>query len=261
MLQRTPSYVLPVPTRDKLNARLTRLLGFERGYAVTRWLNVTRQVALWRFCQRWPQAARKVIRDLNVKLLPAGFPVDEHFNPPYDPWDQRMCIVPDGDLFRAIRDGTASVVTGPGRDVHRERRAARGRPQLPADIIVTATGLNVQALGGMTLTVDGAPVRAPDRLVYKGMMLSGVPNFLFIFGYTNASWTLKVGLVCEHFTRLLRHMDARGYGTAGRWSPTPGCRLRRSPNSPPATSRARSISCPGRAAARRGGSRRPTTPT
>ncbi len=212
MLQRTPSYVLPVPTRDKLNARLTRLLGFERGYAVTRWLNVTRQVALWRFCQRWPQAARKVIRDLNVKLLPADFPVDEHFNPPYDPWDQRMCMVPDGDLFRAIRDGTASVVTGQVETFTENGVLLADGRSVPADIIVTATGLNVQPLGGMTLTVDGAPVRAADRLVYKGMMLSGVPNFLFIFGYTNASWTLKVGLVCENFTRLLRHMDARGHG-------------------------------------------------
>jgi cation diffusion facilitator CzcD-associated flavoprotein CzcO len=214
MLQRTPSYVLPVPSRDKLNARLTRLLGFERGYAITRWLNITRQVLLWRICQRWPEAARKVIRDLNVKLLPADFPVDEHFSPPYDPWDQRMCMVPDGDLFRAIRDGKASVVTGQ-IDTFTETGVllADGRT-LAADIIVTATGLNVQPLGGITLTVDDAPVRAADRFVYKGMMLSGVPNFLFIFGYTNASWTLKVGLVGENFTRLLRHMDARGYATA-----------------------------------------------
>jgi monooxygenase len=214
MLQRTPSYVLPVPSRDKLNARLTRLLGHRRGYAVTRWLNIKRQVTLWRFCQRWPQAARKVIRDLNVKLLPADFPVDEHFSPPYNPWDQRMCMVPDGDLFRAIRDGKASVVTGQIDTFTEDGVLLTDGRTVAADIIVTATGLNVRPLGGMTLTVDGAPVRAPERLVYKGMMLSGVPNFLFIFGYTNASWTLKVGLVCEHFTRLLRHMDARGYGTA-----------------------------------------------
>jgi cation diffusion facilitator CzcD-associated flavoprotein CzcO len=213
MLQRTPSYVLPVPSRDSLNARLTRLLGAERGYVVTRWLNVTRQVMLWRFCRRWPQAARKLIRNLNVKMLPDGFPVDEHFNPPYGPWDQRMCMVPDGDLFRAIRDGKASVVTGPIETFTEDGvQLADGRT-LPADIIVTATGLNVQPLGAMTLTVDGTPVHAPDHLVYKGMMLSGVPNFVFVFGYTNASWTLKVGLVGEHFTRLLSHMDSGGYDT------------------------------------------------
>jgi monooxygenase len=213
MLQRTPSYVLPVPTRDALNARLTRLLGDERAYAVTRRLNIARQVSIWRFCQRYPNTARRLIRKLNARMLPEGYPVDEHFHPPYNPWDQRMCIVPDGDLFRTIRQGQASVVTG-----HIETFTENGvllkdgRP-LEADIIVTATGLIVQMLGGMTLTVDGNPVRAADRVVYKGMMLSGVPNFVFIFGYTNASWTLRVGLLGEHFTRLLRHMDAQGYGS------------------------------------------------
>jgi len=213
MLQRTPSYVLPVPTRDKLNARLRRLLGEDRAFAITRRLNIFRQVAVWRLCQKYPAGARKVIRDLNAKMLPAGYPVDEHFRPPYDPWDQRMCIVPDGDLFRVIREGTASVVTGQIETFTETGVLLTDGRELEADIIVTATGLNVQALGAMTLTVDGTPVQAADRFVYKGMMLSGVPNFVFVFGYTNASWTLKVGLVGEHFTRLLSHMDAHGYGT------------------------------------------------
>jgi cation diffusion facilitator CzcD-associated flavoprotein CzcO len=171
-------------------------------------------VAVWRVCQKYPGAARKVIRDINAKQLPEGYPVDEHFNPPYGPWDQRMCMVPDGDLFRAIREGKASVVTGPIETFTEDGVLLKDGREVPADIIVTATGLNVQALGGVTLTVDGEPVRVPDRFVYKGMMLSGVPNFVFIFGYTNASWTLKVGLACEHFVRLLTHMDARGYGVA-----------------------------------------------
>jgi cation diffusion facilitator CzcD-associated flavoprotein CzcO len=213
MLQRTPSYVLPVPTRDRLNARLTRLLGERRAFAITRRMNIFRQVSLWRLCQKYPEGARKVIRDMNVKLLPEGYPVDEHFRPPYGPWDQRMCIVPDGDLFRVISDGQASVVTGQIETFTEKGVLLTGGRDLEADIIVTATGLTVQALGGMTLSVDGDPVQAADRVVYKGMMLSGVPNFAFVFGYTNASWTLKVGLVGEHFTRLLRHMDARGYGT------------------------------------------------
>ena len=213
MLQRTPSYVLPVPSRDALNERLRRLLGADLAFRVTRRMNAARQVGIWRFCQRYPNAARKIIRNLNAKMLPEGYPVDEHFRPPYDPWDQRMCIVPDGDLFHAIREGTASVVTGRIETFTETGvRLTDGR-ELPADIIVTATGLNVQALGGMTLTVDGEPVQPGDRFVYKGMMLSGVPNFVFVFGYTNASWTLKVGLVGEHFSRLLRHMDDRGYST------------------------------------------------
>jgi monooxygenase len=150
---------------------------------------------------------------MNAKLLPEGYPIDEHFNPPYGPWDQRMCIVPDGDLFRVIADGQASVVTGPVETFTEDGVLLTDGRELPADIIVTATGLNVQPIGGITLTVDGDEVKAPDRVVYKGMMLSGVPNFAFVFGYTNASWTLKVGLVGENFTRLLRHMDAHGYGT------------------------------------------------
>jgi monooxygenase len=213
MLQRTPSYVLPVPSRDALNARLTRLLGDDRAYAVTRRINIARQVGIWRFCQRYPRAARKLIRSLNARMLPEGYPVDEHFRPPYGPWDQRMCIVPDGDLFRAIRGGKASVVTGHIETFTETGVLLKDGRELEADIIVTATGLNVQPLGGMTLTVDGEPVQAADRFVYKGMMLSGTPNFVFIFGYTNASWPLKVGLVGEHLTRLLRHMDAHGYAT------------------------------------------------
>ena len=126
-------------------------------------MNISRQVAVWRVCQKYPNAARKVIRDINAKLLPAGFPVDEHFNPPYDPWDQRMCIVPDGDLFRVIRDGKASVVTGQIETFTENGVLLTDGRELPADIIVTATGLNVQALGGITLTVDGEPVQAADR--------------------------------------------------------------------------------------------------
>ncbi|MGH3206190.1 MAG: flavin-containing monooxygenase, partial [Trebonia sp.] len=213
MLQRTPSYVLPVPTRDKMNARLTALLGDDRGYAITRRVNASRQVAIWRFCQRYPKAARRLIRYFNAKMLPEGYPVDEHFRPPYDPWDQRMCIVPDGDLFRAIRDGAAAVVTGQIETFTEDWVLLKDGREIPADIIVTATGLNVHALGGVTLSVDGEPVHAGDRVAYKGVLLSSVPNFVFIFGYVNASWTLRVGLVGEYFTRLLSHMDAHGYGT------------------------------------------------
>ncbi len=167
MLQRTPSYVLPVPTRDALNARLRRLLGEKRAFAITRRLNIFRQVTLWRLCQKYPAGARKVIRDINVKQLPEGYPVDEHFNPPYGPWDQRMCIVPDGDLFRA-HPRAARRRWSPARSRRSPRTACcstDGR-EVEADIIVTATGLNVQALGGVTLSVDGEPVQRgrPGRL-------------------------------------------------------------------------------------------------
>jgi monooxygenase len=222
MLQRTPSYVLPVPSRDAFNVRLTKWFGDERGYSMTRWVNANRQVMLWRFCQKHPKAARRLIRYLNAKMLPADYPVDEHFNPPYGPWDQRMCIVPDGDLFGAIRDGKASVVTGHIETFTEDGVQLIDGRRVEADIIVTATGLNVRALGGMTLTVDGTPVHAHDRFVYKGMMLSGVPNFVFVFGYTNASWTLKVGSLCQHLCRLLAYMDSRGYDTARPVAADPG---------------------------------------
>ena len=156
-------------------------------------------------------AAKRVIRYLNARLLPEGYPVDEHFKPAYNPWDQRLCVVPDGDLFKAISAGDASVVTD-RIDTFTESgiKLESGR-ELEADIIVTATGLNLQAFGGMTMTVDGVEVNVADRVAFKGLMLDGVPNFAFTFGYTNSSWTLKVGLVGDHFTRLLAYMDANGH--------------------------------------------------
>jgi cation diffusion facilitator CzcD-associated flavoprotein CzcO len=226
MVQRTPSYVIPLPARDKLNARLTRILGTDRGYALTRRKNIVRQELLWRFCRRYPKTARRLIRRLNARLLPDGYPVDEHFNPPYDPWDQRLCLAADADLFRVIRRGQASVVTGQIETFTEDGLRLRDGRLVEADIIVTATGLNVQAIGGIALTVDGEPVRLPDTVAYKGTMLSGVPNFCYVFGYTNASWTLRVGPLCEHFTRLLSYLDERGYDSVRPAAAVPGTATR-----------------------------------
>ena len=214
MLQRTPTYVLSVASQDKWDLRLRRLLGEDCAFAVTRRKFLLRQWALWRLCQRYPKTARWLIRRLTIRRLPAGYPVDEHFNPPYGPWDQRLCAAADGDLFRVIRRGTASVVTGRIATFTEAGVTLESGEQLAADVIVTATGLNMQALGGIALTVDGQPVRPADTFAYKGIMLSGVPNLAFAIGYTNSSWTLKVGLLCEHFCRLLDHMATHGYDTA-----------------------------------------------
>ncbi|HEU4567545.1 MAG TPA: NAD(P)/FAD-dependent oxidoreductase [Marmoricola sp.] len=214
MLQRTPTYVLPVPREDRLARPLKEWLGEERAYPVIRRKNVLQQRAVWLFCQRFPRAARRVIRTLNARQLPEGYPVDEHFDPPYDPWDQRLCVVPDGDLFRAIRRGTASIVTDRIRTFTERGLLLDSGKELEADVVVTATGLNLQIAGGIELAVDGRPVRFPDTVVHRGTMLSGVPNFCLAIGYTNASWTLKVGLLCEYFCRLLAHMDAHGHDTA-----------------------------------------------
>jgi monooxygenase len=169
------------------------------------------QRAVYRLCQRYPRAARRVIRYVNARQLPKGYPVDEHFNPSYNPWDQRLCAVPNADLFKAIKDGKASVVTDRIVAFTERGIALESGDELEADIIVTATGLNLQAFGGVSLTVDAVPVDLPDTVAYKGMLLSGVPNFAYVFGYTNSSWTLKVGPLSEHFCRLLAHMDAHGY--------------------------------------------------
>jgi len=211
MLQRSPTYIMPVPSKDAIANALQKALGKRRGYAVSRRKNMVQQRAVYRLCQRYPRAARRVIRYVNARQLPKGYPVDEHFNPSYNPWDQRLCAVPNADLFKAIKGGKASVVTDRIVAFTERGIALESGDELEADIIVTATGLNLQAFGGISLTVDGAPVHLNDSVAYKGMLLSGVPNFAYVFGYTNSSWTLKVGPLCEHFCRLLAHMDAHGY--------------------------------------------------
>jgi cation diffusion facilitator CzcD-associated flavoprotein CzcO len=211
MLQRTPTYIMPLPKEDAFANTLKKVLSPELAYALTRKKNITRQRWFFAFCQRFPNAARKLIRAANKKFLPEGYPVDVHFNPPYNPWDQRLCAVPNADLFAAIRRGKASVETD-RIETFTERgiKLASGK-ELDADIVITATGLNVQLFGGISVTVDGKPLRPSEHLAFKGMMFDGVPNFAFAIGYTNSSWTLKVGLLCEHFCRLLSHMDKHGY--------------------------------------------------
>lgn len=213
MLQRSPTYVMPVPGKDKFANTAQKLLGADRGYALARRKNLIKQRAVYQFCQRYPSAAKRLIRTINARALPKGYPVDEHFNPSYGPWDQRLCAVPDADLFNAISDGSASVVTDRIVTITENGILLESGRELEADIIVTATGLNLQLFGGVSMTVDGRPVNAADTIAYKGMMLSGVPNFAYAFGYTNSSWTLKIGLLCEHFCRLLTHMEQRGYQT------------------------------------------------
>ncbi|MGW5523656.1 flavin-containing monooxygenase [Gordonia sp. NPDC003950] len=211
MLQRTPTYIVPLPKHDPVANIGRAVLGDERGYALARAKNIAQQRLLYEACQRFPNASRKVIRAINKKLLPEGFDVDKHFNPPYNPWDQRLCAVPDGDLFRSIREGKASVVTDRIATFTETGILLESGEELEADIIVTATGLNLQLFGGVALSVDGEPVEMSTSVCYRGFMLSGIPNFALAIGYTNSSWTLKVGLLCEHFCRLLAYMDARGY--------------------------------------------------
>ncbi|MFC3614853.1 flavin-containing monooxygenase [Lutimaribacter marinistellae] len=206
-VQRTPTYVLPVPSEDKIAAFLRKVLPEKTAYGLARRRHVLRQRWTWLVCQKYPEFARRFIRKANMAALPEGFDVDTHFNPPYAPWDQRLCIVPDGDFYRSIRAGKASIVTGGiERFTETGLRMASGE-EIEADAIVTATGLNLKLFGGTALNVDGKRVDPAERLVFKGMMLDGVPNFAFAVGYTNSSWTLKVGLLCQYFCRLLAYMD------------------------------------------------------
>ncbi len=214
ILQRSPTYIMPMPSKDEFANTAQKVLGAHRGYALARRKNIVKQRTVYRFCQKFPGVARRLIRHINAKQLPEGYPVDEHFNPAYNPWDQRLCAVPDGDMFVAISNGSASVVTDRIATFTETGILLESGAELDADIIVTATGLNLQLFGGMTLTVDGSPVEFGDTVAYKGMMLTGVPNFAYAFGYTNSSWTLKIGLLCEHFCRLLSHMDAYGHTIA-----------------------------------------------
>ena len=213
MLQRSPGYVVSLPAKDPVANTLRRILPERTAYRLVRGMNIARQKLVWDLSKARPGLVRRLIRAYNKAQLPRGYDIDKHFNPQYDPWDQRLCLARSGDLFKAIRSGKASVVTD-----RVERFTERGillesGEELEADIVVTATGLNLLAFGGIDLQVDGRPVEIADELAYKGMMLSGIPNFAFAVGYTNASWTLKVDLVCKHLNRMLAHMDEHGYDT------------------------------------------------
>jgi cation diffusion facilitator CzcD-associated flavoprotein CzcO len=227
MLQRSPTYIMPVPSRDTLNRRLRQLLGEERAYAVTRRKNIIRQSLGYRLSKRHPELVRRFVRRINAQHLKgSGVDIDVHFKPAYGPWDQRLCAVPDADLFKALRAGTASVVTDHIDTFTETGIRLRSGQELAADVIVTATGLDLLAFGGIDLHVDGRPVMLSETVAYKSLMLSGVPNFVFAVGYTNASWTLKVDLVCAYFCRLLAHADARGWDAAVAELPADGMALR-----------------------------------
>ena len=214
MLQRSPTYISALPSTDALAVRLAKVLPQSAVYKAIRAKNVAFMTATYQLARRRPELMKKLLRKGAVRALPAGFDVDTHLAPTYQPWDQRLCVVPDGDLFRAVRSGKASLVTDTVERFTPTGIRLRSGAELDADIVVTATGLNLLALGGLTITVDGSPVDLADTVSYKGMMLSGVPNLAMTIGYTNASWTLKADLVAHYTCRLLRYLDAHDLDTA-----------------------------------------------
>jgi monooxygenase len=211
MLQRSPSYVLALPGEDPIANAIRRALPTKLAYSVVRWKNVVTQAVFFGLSRRAPGLIKRVIAKTVARQLPDNVPLDPHFTPTYNPWDQRVCLVPDGDLFKSLRSGKASVATDTIETFTETGITLTSGAELEADAIVTATGLNLLALGGMEIAVDGREIALNDTIGYKGMMFSDIPNLAIALGYTNASWTLKCDLTCEYVCRLLNHMDANGY--------------------------------------------------
>ncbi len=210
MLQRSPSYIATLPAKDPIANFLRRVLPERRSGTAVRWFKALSTQAFYELSQRYPKAVKRFLK-AGVKMqLPRGYDVDTHFTPRYDPWDQRLCVVPNGDLFKAIKAGKASVVTDHIDTFTPDGIRLQSGKELEADIVVTATGLELLFIGGIEVSVDGEEVKIPEKLTYKGMMLEGVPNMAMAIGYTNASWTLKCDLTCGYVTRLLNHMRAKG---------------------------------------------------
>jgi monooxygenase len=211
MLQRSPSYVVSLPGEDPIAKFLRRVLPAKAAYSAVRWKNVLVTTLVFQLSRRRPAFVKRLVRRGIERRLPPDYDIDTHFTPSYNPWDQRMCLVPDSDLFAALASGRAAVVTDHVDTFTPAGLRLRSGRELEADIVVTATGLNLLALGGMQIVVDGRDIDISQTMSYKGMMLSGVPNLALSFGYTNASWTLKCDLTCGYVCRLLNYMDVYGY--------------------------------------------------
>lgn len=213
MLQRSPSYIIALPARDGIGALLRRLLPSRLSHPLIRWKNISAASAFYQFSRRWPATVKRLILRQATRLLGPGFDVQRHLAPRYNPWDQRLCIAPDADIFRAVREGKADIVTGQIECFTPAGIRLTSGEEIAADLIVTATGLELKVLGGATLTMDGAAVDLSKSVVYRGAMFSGVPNLAVASGYTNASWTLKCELVARYVCRLLNEMQAHKLDT------------------------------------------------
>jgi cation diffusion facilitator CzcD-associated flavoprotein CzcO len=221
MLQRSPTYVVSRPAEDAFANKLRASLPAKLAYAITRWRNVLFGMMFFRMARKDPAKVKAGILKMVRDEMGPDYDVDTHFTPSYNPWDQRLCLVPDADLFTSLKAGRTSVVTDHIDHFTADGIVLKSGQTLPADVIVSATGLDLQVLSGLDVSVDGAPVNFANTFNYKGMMFSGVPNLTSTFGYTNASWTLKADLTAEYLCRMLNHMDRRGYAQARPVNDTP----------------------------------------
>ena len=210
MLQRSPSYIISLPAQDKIFDWLRRVLPSNWAYRLSRWKNIGFTMYIYQLARRRPQYVKAGLLQRVRQELGPDYDVATHFTPRYNPWEQRLCLAPDADIFQAIKSGRASVVTGAIEEFTATGIRLQSGEEIAADIVVTATGLVMQAFGGAALTVDGRAVDPGASLAYKGVMISGVPNLASVFGYINASWTLKADLICAYVCRLLNHMDRKG---------------------------------------------------
>lgn len=211
MLQRSPTWISAVPGRDKVADKIRDLLPPRLAHRVIRTKNILFGIGFYQYCRRRPEAARKLLTGLTTRILKDEQAVAEHFTPSYNPWDQRLCAVPDADFFKAMRKGRAEVVTDHIDTFVPEGIRLRSGRVLEADVVITATGLQLLAFGGIAPSVDGVPVGLSEQFVWQGAMLTGVPNFAVCIGYTNASWTLRADLTSRLVCKVLNHMDRRGY--------------------------------------------------
>lgn len=211
MLQRSPTYMMSMARIDPMVQAIRKVLPRRLAHQVVRFRNAMVHVLTYFFFRKAPKAGRWLIRNRNAAALPAGYPVDVHFKPRYNPWDQRMCLVLDGDLFEHISDGRTEVVTDHIDHVDADGIVLKSGNRIDADVIVTATGLQLQALGGVTLRVDGTEVKPTERFVYKEFLLEDVPNMAWCIGYTNASWTLRADMTARAVAKLLAYMGSHGY--------------------------------------------------
>ena len=213
MLQRSPTYVGSLPEVDPVAERANRWLPARAAHVVNRWKAIAFSTAQYQLARKFPGYMRKTLLTMAKRRLPEGYDVEKHFGPSYNVWDQRLCLAPNGDLFKTIRHDQADVVTDTIDRFTKTGIKLSSGDELQADIIITATGLNMQLLGGLKPSRNGEPFDLTSLMTYKGLMFSGVPNFAITFGYTNASWTLKADLVSEFVCRLLNYMDANGFDT------------------------------------------------
>jgi len=207
MLQRSPSYVVSAPGEDSWSKALNKIFPIRLTYFLIRWKNVLRTSLGFYLSRKYPAKVKQKLINLVREELGNDFDVEKHFTPRYNPWDQRMCLVPDSDLFNAIKDGRASVVTDFIESFDEKGIKLKSGKLIEADIIVSATGIEINALNDIDVSIDQKKVEPHNKFSYKGMMLSGVPNLAFSFGYVNASWTLRADLTCEYVCRLLNQMD------------------------------------------------------